>query len=149
MDSDRLSRWLAIAANFGVIVGLFLLIIEIQQNTEMMRGKSYKPTKISAWTLAPQNKKRRLNALTQLTLSIAVISTRFYAVDSLPPEGEKVVPFLLLFFFSRRRKFSPSHTYMCSKISILIFQTTTEKGYSKSWTHRAVHGCLLFVVTKV
>ena len=39
MQSDHLSRWLAIGANFGVIVGLVLLIVEIQQNTEMMRAQ--------------------------------------------------------------------------------------------------------------
>lgn len=39
MDSERLSRWLALGANFGVLVGLFLLIVEIQQNTDMMRAE--------------------------------------------------------------------------------------------------------------
>ena len=39
LDSDRLNRWLTLGANVGVLVGLFLLIIEIGQNTEMMRAQ--------------------------------------------------------------------------------------------------------------
>jgi len=34
MDSDRLNRWITLAANLGVLVGVFLLLIELRQNTE-------------------------------------------------------------------------------------------------------------------
>ena len=34
MDSDRLNRWMTLAANFGVLVGIFLLLAELRQNTE-------------------------------------------------------------------------------------------------------------------
>jgi len=34
MNSDRLNRWITLAANIGVLVGIFLLIVELQQNTE-------------------------------------------------------------------------------------------------------------------
>jgi len=34
MDSDRLHRWITLAANLGVLVGIFLLLIELRQNTE-------------------------------------------------------------------------------------------------------------------
>jgi hypothetical protein len=34
MDSDRLNRWVTLAANLGVLAGIFLLIIELQQNSE-------------------------------------------------------------------------------------------------------------------
>lgn len=34
MDSDRLNRWMTLAANFGVLVGIFLLLVELRQNTE-------------------------------------------------------------------------------------------------------------------
>lgn len=34
MDSDRLNRWMTLAANFGVLIGIFLLLIELRQNTE-------------------------------------------------------------------------------------------------------------------
>ena len=34
MDSDRLNRWLTLAANLGVLVGVFLLLVELRQNTE-------------------------------------------------------------------------------------------------------------------
>ena len=33
MDSDRLNRWLALAANIGVLVGIVFLAVEIRQNT--------------------------------------------------------------------------------------------------------------------
>ena len=39
MDSDRLNRWITLAANIGVLVGLIVLIIEIGQNTEVMRAQ--------------------------------------------------------------------------------------------------------------
>jgi len=34
LDFDRLNRWLTLAANLGVLAGIFLLVIELQQNTE-------------------------------------------------------------------------------------------------------------------
>ena len=34
MDSDQLNRWITLAANLGVLVGVFLLIVELRQNTE-------------------------------------------------------------------------------------------------------------------
>jgi len=34
MDPDRLNRWITLAANVGVLVGIFLLVIELRQNTE-------------------------------------------------------------------------------------------------------------------
>jgi hypothetical protein len=37
--SDRLARWLSIGANFGVVIGLLLLIVELTQNREMMRAQ--------------------------------------------------------------------------------------------------------------
>lgn len=39
LNSDRIGRWLALGANFGVLVGLILLIVEIQQNTDMIRAE--------------------------------------------------------------------------------------------------------------
>ncbi len=34
MDSEKLNRWLTLGANFGVLVGIIFLAIEIRQNTE-------------------------------------------------------------------------------------------------------------------
>lgn len=39
MESDRLARWLTIGANLGVLVGLLLLIAELNQNRDMMRAQ--------------------------------------------------------------------------------------------------------------
>ena len=40
MDSDRLNLWLTLAANLAVLVGLVLLVIEINQNNEIMRAQT-------------------------------------------------------------------------------------------------------------
>jgi len=34
MDIDRLNRWIALLANLGVLVGIFLVLVELRQNTE-------------------------------------------------------------------------------------------------------------------
>ena len=34
MDADRLNRWMTLAANLAVLAGVFLLLFELQQNTE-------------------------------------------------------------------------------------------------------------------
>ena len=39
MDSDRINRWLTLGANIGVLIGLFLLIVEIDQNNELMQAQ--------------------------------------------------------------------------------------------------------------
>ena len=39
MDSDRLNRWLTLGANVGVLIGLIILIVEIGQNTDIMRAQ--------------------------------------------------------------------------------------------------------------
>ena len=40
MDSDRLNRWLTLGANLGVLVGIILLVIELDQNREMVRAQT-------------------------------------------------------------------------------------------------------------
>lgn len=40
MDSDRLNKWLTLAANIGVIAGIVFLVLELRQNTELMRAQS-------------------------------------------------------------------------------------------------------------
>ena len=40
MDSDRLNRWLTLGANIGVLVGIVLLIVELNQNRDMMRAQT-------------------------------------------------------------------------------------------------------------
>ncbi len=39
MESDRLTRWLTIGANLGVLIGLLLLVAELAQNRDMMRAQ--------------------------------------------------------------------------------------------------------------
>lgn len=40
MDSDRLNRWLTLGANLGVLVGIILLIVELNQNRDLMRAQT-------------------------------------------------------------------------------------------------------------
>lgn len=40
MDTDRLNRWLTLAANIGVLIGIILLVIELDQNRDMMRAQT-------------------------------------------------------------------------------------------------------------
>ena len=37
MDSNEVNKWLVLAANIGVLIGLALVIYEIRQNSELMR----------------------------------------------------------------------------------------------------------------
>ena len=39
MNNDRLNRWLSLGANFGVLVGLILLVYEVRQNSDLMRAQ--------------------------------------------------------------------------------------------------------------
>ena len=40
MDPERVNRWLTLGANIGVLAGIGLLIFELQQNREMIRGQT-------------------------------------------------------------------------------------------------------------
>ena len=39
MDSKKIGRWLTLAANIGVIAGLVLVAVQINQNTEIMKAQ--------------------------------------------------------------------------------------------------------------
>ena len=39
MNNNRLNRWLSLGANFGVLVGLILLVYEVRQNSDLMRAQ--------------------------------------------------------------------------------------------------------------
>jgi len=39
MDSDRLNRWLTLVANVGVLTGIVLILIELDQNADLMRAQ--------------------------------------------------------------------------------------------------------------
>ena len=41
MDSDRLNRWLTLIANFGVVIGLFLLIAEVNHASKLAEVDAY------------------------------------------------------------------------------------------------------------
>ena len=37
MNTERLNTWLALTANVGVIVGLIIVAVELNQNSDLMR----------------------------------------------------------------------------------------------------------------
>jgi hypothetical protein len=39
MQTEILNRWLTLAANFGVLIGLILLVYEVRQNADLMRAQ--------------------------------------------------------------------------------------------------------------
>ena len=39
MNTDKLNSWLTLGANIGVVIGLALLVYEINQNTQMMQAQ--------------------------------------------------------------------------------------------------------------
>jgi hypothetical protein len=39
MQTEMLNRWLTLAANFGVLIGLILLVYEVRQNADLMRAQ--------------------------------------------------------------------------------------------------------------
>ena len=39
MESDRLNRWLTFGANVGVLIGIILILMELNQNSELMRAQ--------------------------------------------------------------------------------------------------------------
>ncbi|MEQ9208968.1 MAG: hypothetical protein RLN96_03855, partial [Pseudomonadales bacterium] len=40
MNLETLNHWLALVANFGVLIGVIFLAVEMQQNTEAINGQS-------------------------------------------------------------------------------------------------------------
>ncbi len=51
MKLEKLNHWLMLAANLGVIAGIVFLVIEISQNTDMMRSQTRGAVTASILTL--------------------------------------------------------------------------------------------------
>ena len=41
LDSDRLNRWLTLAANFGVLIGIIFLVVEVRQNNTALNAQAW------------------------------------------------------------------------------------------------------------
>ena len=39
MSADSINKWLSLSANFGVVIGLILLLIEIDQNSDLVQAQ--------------------------------------------------------------------------------------------------------------
>ena len=51
MDTDRLNRWLTLAANIGVIIGLVLLVAEIRQTNAIAKAEAINALTQNVYTL--------------------------------------------------------------------------------------------------
>ena len=40
MDTDKLNKWLSLAAHFGVLAGIVFLAVELQQNNEILEAQA-------------------------------------------------------------------------------------------------------------
>jgi len=40
MEANQLTHWVTLGANFGVLIGLLLLVVELDQNRDMMRAQT-------------------------------------------------------------------------------------------------------------
>jgi hypothetical protein len=40
MESNKANRWLTLGANIGVLIGIILLVVELDQNREMIRAQT-------------------------------------------------------------------------------------------------------------
>ena len=40
MESDKVNRWLTLGANIGVLIGIILVVVELDQNREMVRAQT-------------------------------------------------------------------------------------------------------------
>ena len=40
MNLDKINTWLSLLANFGVLVGVLFLVLEMQQNSQLMRSQT-------------------------------------------------------------------------------------------------------------
>ena len=51
MDNDRLNRWLTLGANFGVLIGLLLLVAEIRQTNAIARAEAINEMTQNSYTI--------------------------------------------------------------------------------------------------
>jgi hypothetical protein len=54
MDSNKINRWLTLGANLGVLVGIILILIELNQNATMMRGQTRNDVSVELINLMSQ-----------------------------------------------------------------------------------------------
>ena len=40
MESDKINRWLTLGANIGVLIGIILVVVELDQNREMVQAQT-------------------------------------------------------------------------------------------------------------
>jgi hypothetical protein len=79
MNSDNLNKWLSLGANLGVLVGLIVVVLELQQTQIVM----------SAESSMQRAQMSRENASMAARNNIAEIETKLAAGQELTPEEER------------------------------------------------------------
>jgi hypothetical protein len=106
MNSDQLNRWLALLANVGVLVGIFLLIVEIDQNNELMQAQieQSRSETLVAWRREIVGNE---NAARVMVLRENLLRSPQAALDQLgPSERMQLVNLILADFYDYENLFS-------------------------------------------
>ena len=84
---DRLNQWLALAASLGVLVGIVFLIVEIQQNTTLMKATAFQDRSNNLIELSSMavESPELLSALTKLNFPKGLCHPDRTQLDSLTP----------------------------------------------------------------
>ena len=77
MDTDKINRWLTLAANIGVLAGIIFLAMELQQNNEILSAQ------------ARRDQLDARSAAGALVIANADLSEILYKVSN----GDKLTPF--------------------------------------------------------
>jgi hypothetical protein len=75
VNSEKLKSWLALGANFGVLIGLVVLIFEIDQNTDMMRAQMH-----DSFTASTENVRTQIFAADLNKVRVRLIEADLFPV---------------------------------------------------------------------
>jgi hypothetical protein len=79
MNVDRVNRWLALAANVGVLAGILLLVFELNQNRQMMRAQTRNDLAMGSMQLL---------TMPSMSLQLAGVIRRGDAAEELNPDEQ-------------------------------------------------------------
>jgi hypothetical protein len=84
VDSDKINRWLTLGANIGVLIGIVLLLIELDQNSDLLRAQihqarsdthvGHRLNDVESVTLAAIRMKLQANGYPRNTASIDALT---------------------------------------------------------------------------
>ena len=91
MNADSLNKWLTLGANIGVVVGLILLLFELNQNSDLLRAQIHQ-ARSDTWVTNRLERAESVSTLpTLLTFYEAEDKYNLNALENLTPiEAERV-----------------------------------------------------------